>query len=393
MDRLFFRGADAAVAAAVPAGFSAQMLRAAPAPQQQGAHKQKGKTLRWSQEEASRRAICSRNKLVLTQAPTALPFTECEDFVVAGGRASNADATGHVAPSSCNSITDIIDDSASEFSSPRSPAEISPSGSSCIDVEIRRTCSAAHDAPWSPALACESANALMNSGLLSPVLQFSRMSLLDLQPLSSTLDVTDSDLGCADAVADGEQAKIVPETPSECAHVRDSDASGSSHGIVVEENRDGQEHGGFGLWKTTGSCEVVAETPLKHLPHPSPRNAPVGCASYQRVLQDLCADITSIIDEQEMIHAWFQAQAQNLQRVFPSAAKSQSELPAECCGGSAMLTSQNGAIENSKPRENADSLPAVAPDQQQEQQLSSTMLVFSTLQAAVHFYSSHLQQV
>jgi hypothetical protein len=169
----------------------------------------------------------------------------------------------------------------------------------------------------------------MNSGLLSPVLQFSRMSLLDLQPLSSTLDVTDSDLGCADAVADGKQAKIVPETPSEFAHVRDSDASGCSHGIVVEENRDGQEHSGFGLWKTTGSCEVVAETPLKHLPHPSPRNAPVGCASYQRVLQDLCADITSIIDEQEMIHAWFQAQAQNLQRVFPSAAKSQSELPAE----------------------------------------------------------------
>jgi hypothetical protein len=56
-----------------------------------------------------------------------------------------------------------------------------------------------------------------------------------------------------------------------------------------------------------------------------------------------------------------------------------------------MLTSQNGAIENSEPREYVDSLPAVAPDKQQ--QLSSTMLVFSTLQAAVHFYSSHLQQV
>ncbi len=395
MDRLFFRDADAAAVPTAPSSFSTQMLRAAHAPHQQVTQKQKGKTLKWSQEETSRRAICSRNKLKLAQVPTVLACPE-RDEVAADGSSTKNDAPRHVAPSSCDSITDISDDAASEFSSPYSP-KTSLSCSPCDDVEMRRAaCSAAHDAPWSPVSARDSANALTNSGLLSPVLQFSRLSLLDMQPLCSTLDDT-ADLHCAATRAsDGSQVQIVPETPTECVGVRDLDTNSCCDVHDVEEIHDCQERCSLELRKATDSCAVIVETPLKQLCHPSTQSTLAGCISPQCTKQHNPIVSASADDEQEIIHAWLQAQTQNLQQAFPSAAKF--ELLAECCVDAVPLTGENCATENIESHEHAVGMAAAAcganvkPDLRQ-QQLGSTMLFFPTLQSALLFYSSHSQQV
>ena len=402
MHRLFFRDADAVVVATAPTAFNSKMLRAAePAVQNQ---KQKGKSLKWNQEEESRRAIYSRNKASSTKSHSTLPLTEL-----------NVAALNQIKPcspefSTCHSVTevtDVSDNSASEISSPCSAHSITFPGT-FEEVEVRRNC-VARDSECSPDCNNDLANALTSSGLFSPVLLFSRMSL-GSEMLPSMLELSVDRTCVVDVDANDDKTahnieKCVPETPrldtdrrfvtvnryqtprlEACVPDSTEHSSHCCHTInVKKESRTCDLVGGLSVENENGA--MVLETPLKNelCIHLNQESAAVD----DQVEQDDAEDA--------IINNWFQAQAQTLLREFPPIklldetfkgyirVKTSQDKTVET-----LLETPNTIVAKQDIRDKETPIPGTLPLRSQS---NVPVVCFHKLQPALDFYARHSQQV
>jgi hypothetical protein len=420
MDRLFFRDADAVVAAAAPHAFNSKMLRAAAPGQNQ---KQKGKSLKWNQEEETRRAIYSRNKASSTKShsTTLLPT---ELIVATGCRAINQIKLCSPAFSTCHSVTevaDVSDNSAPDITSPCSANSITSPGT-FEDVEVRRNC-VVRDSECSPYcndVANELAssglfspvlleNAMASSGLFSPVLLFSRMSL-GSEMLPSMLELSVDRTCAVDVDANDDKTaqnieKYVPETPrleterhfvttnrcqsprlEVCApDLKAHDTHSRRTANVEQASRTCELVRAFSVENENGA--MVLETPLKN----------EFFFHSNKEINEVDDQVQHEDAEGAIINKWFQVQAQTLMREFPPI-KLLDETFQSCIR---VKTSQNKTVESlletpskiASKQEIGDKKTPTADTLQLRSQSHVPVVCFHKLQPALDFYARHSKQV
>lgn len=382
MNRLFFRDADAAAGAAAHAGFSSKMLRsAAPAPQKNfNEQKRAGKTVKWNQEEESRREICRRNKLAFNKS-----HSEIEPSLPSRSRTDKMAATRPHAGPSCLSITDPIGDisydSASDITSPCSSSSKSSPSETCCDVEIRRNGCDGRECQWSPIPTHTSANPLASSDRFSPELQFSRMCLSEHCDLPSTLDAS------VDSVCATENVKFVAETPRH-------DACGPELG--EDEDRDAYANSEAGVQCLKGDVfasreiveyrSVVLETPFKNEPTIGRQELQDGDLDGPQSEQN---NTEVANDEIEIVNAWFKVQAQTLLREFSSDLHLHPETGSRADDESTSYSNHFDEAENVMGIAPKSQPQTLSKSYNHHGSCSNPVFSFPTLQAALTYHTSH----
>jgi hypothetical protein len=411
MNRLFFRDADKATGAAAPAVFNSKMLQGAELAQKnQCTQKRKGKSQKWNQEEEARRAICERNRL--PSAKTRVAPLQCQRSSMSHCPVDR-NVSHHLSVcSACPSVTELSDSSASDISSPcssRSDSIRSPTGAveEAEEVEIRRN----GDAQWSPDLIQDPADALMASGLLSPVPHWARMSLGEM---GSTLDLSD-DHNCGTELSGQEppvaRTSIVAETPARVlcnatmdyrgcrtmgVHIADCSAMENVAAAPLCDPDISDSPLRLRLRHFADKVAVVLETPFKNercdradespkvtVRHESPKvTAPTVTLHSDAVGDDDVEDIGSSAR---------QTQTETLLREFSSLQLGQE---AGSCSESNIEQVASAACEEAYcSRMVAITQLQTMTQDQGLKQFNSQMMSFPALQSALAFYSGHLQQV
>jgi hypothetical protein len=260
-------------------------------------------------------------------------------------------------------------------------------------VEIRRNCGDEYDPPWSPNSIYSSSEALVRGGLLSPVLQLSRMSLCDLGSLSGGLD---SSIGLADVDFQNQKVlsgtNIVAETPANASRIPKSLYSGKAfmdEGASRSRKQKGSavsQNESITLFESE-ICEesehvaVIPETPLK--------NDQCYCAEEPASLCVQPQPKNSETEENDI--AFSEAAQAKTETLLKECADNQFD---EC---SEINLKQNGSVVCDRVK-SCSSLCAVLDAEKPTQdsgskQCNSPINTFPTLHSALTFYSDHFQQV
>jgi hypothetical protein len=376
MNHLFFANADTVLGSSTTTAFSAKMLRTAlPSDENKENQKQKGKPLKWNQEEKHRRAIFRLSKL---DSKTAIPTRPLEQATDASCLRDSVSELQSV--SSIRSTADDSDD-VSDITSPCTADSTRSSNNACEDVEMRRQC--LDGSAWNciPEVAGSPSPGIMSYSLFSPVLQNSRMSPLEQHSLLSSLNASLEHGSRVDsAVADEplQSLSLDGETAADSLRARFS----TGNWLHAETQR--AEGAGPSLEGVQSCADQAAAIKSEG------RDAVVGRAD-ETVLpqQDACSEGLDTSEELNIMNAWFLLQARKLELDFPCAPQRGPDKVsvAMCLSEHASGASWNSAAATAITNQEKD-----AQDEDQGSRApNAPILIYPTLHAALAIFSSQSQ--